>query len=90
MRTEEKWEGKQAALILTFQLLQYPTQGVELEKEKEGSMYDTHIWDIVLVNTILRNTWYFITCTVKAPSFYPLLETRIANSKLSNALIILS
>eukprot|EP00268_Persea_americana_P005821 TRINITY_DN12005_c0_g4_i3.p1 TRINITY_DN12005_c0_g4~~TRINITY_DN12005_c0_g4_i3.p1 ORF type:complete len:103 (-),score=1.83 TRINITY_DN12005_c0_g4_i3:425-733(-) len=27
--------------------------------------YNNYIWDIVLVNTILRNSWFFISRTVK-------------------------
>lgn len=33
-----------------------------------GPMYSTHIWDIVLVNTILKNLWYFISHMVKTPN----------------------
>lgn len=31
-------------------------------------MYNNHIWDIVLVNTILKNSWSFISRMVKIPS----------------------
>ena len=53
----------------TLQFLRYRKHKKDKirKKEKRGSMYDPHLWDIVLVNAILWNTWYFIPCTVKSP-----------------------
>ena len=67
---------REKSIIFTFslcditQIVQYPTIEVELEKEFWSLMYINHIWNIVSVNTILRNSWSFISRMVKIPSIY--------------------
>ena len=65
MRTEENIQRKTICFHLHLQFVQYHTDCAIFHQMVTGK----RIQDIVLVDTILKNSWSFISCMVKIHNF---------------------